>query len=101
MLPYPKRDRLTRFQREMRLDCNGEHYSSPRSCARWRHSKPLQLHNHHTKEIQAERLALIKLLAPGKKPIHCPENLGQRQTEVAPLRPGCPAHTLMHRCIAT
>jgi DNA (cytosine-5)-methyltransferase 1 len=98
MLPYPKRDRLTRFQREMRLDCNGEHYSSAEKLAHGGgHSKPLQLHNHHTKEIQAERLALIKLLAPGKKADSLPREVwdNARPEKWRRFDPDAPAHTLM------
>lgn len=97
-LPYPRRTRLTSFQREMRLDADGTHYTSADKMAHGSgQGRPHQLSNHHTKEIQAERLALIKLLAPGKKADSLPKKVwdNARPEKWRRFDPGAPAHTLM------
>ena len=97
-LPYHRRTKLTPFQREMRLDSDGMLYSAKdklSQCAGQR--KPLKLFNHHTKDIREKRLALIKLLAPGKKADSLPKDVwdNARPEKWRRFDPDAPAHTLM------
>lgn len=95
---YPKKGRLTEFQREMRIDCDGALYSAASKQAHAAgQARPFALHNHHTKDIQEERLALIKLLAPGKKADSLPKEVwdNARPEKWRRFDPDAPAHTLM------
>ena len=98
-LPYTKTRKRNPFLREMRLDRDGEIYAS-----RYKRSQvgELLLHNHHTKEIQERRAALIALLKPGMKADSLPKEIwdGRRPEKWRRFHPDQPAHTLlaqMHR----
>src|SRR5262249_3500995 len=67
-LAYPRLRQPSAFTREMRLDYDGQllRKADKQECYSRRFSE-IQLHNHHTKEIQDKRLRLIKLLKPGHK----------------------------------
>jgi DNA (cytosine-5)-methyltransferase 1 len=97
-LAYPAARRPTRFQREMRFDCDGEIYSSKDKREHLaKGGDKAALHNHHTKNIQQERLRLIKLLAPGKKADSLPKHVwdNARPEKWRRFDPNAPAHTLM------
>jgi len=101
-MPYPKRG-TSEYQEIMRLDADRDPYSRARKGARGiRHFTAIDLHNHHTKEIQAKRLALIAQLEPGKKADSLPKSVwnGTRPEKWRRLHPDAPAYTLlaqMHR----
>jgi DNA (cytosine-5)-methyltransferase 1 len=97
VLPYPSCSRLTPFQKEMRLDRDGEIYRKAEKSKLPGIKTGISLHNHHTKEIQAERLRLIKLLAPGKKADSLPKEVwdNARPEKWRRFDPDAPAHTLM------
>jgi DNA (cytosine-5)-methyltransferase 1 len=94
-LIYPRVGSATTFQREMRLDFDGILYSRAKKHEHG-HAE-LELHNHHTKEIQKERLALIKLLAPGKKADSLPKDVwnNARPEKWRRFDGDAPAYTLM------
>jgi DNA (cytosine-5)-methyltransferase 1 len=102
-MPYPAGKALSSFQREMRLDREGILY--PRAFKRRRGfvpKDPAVLHNHHTKEIQERRKALIALLAPGAKADSLPKKVwnGARPAKWRRLHPDLPSYTIlaqMHR----
>ena len=102
-MPYPEIPSAVRFLREMRLDTNGSLY--PKAAKRHRGLGPkdtVLLHNHHTKEIQAKRKALIALLAPGAKADSLPKEIwnGARPEKWRRLHPDLPSYTIlaqMHR----
>lgn len=96
-LAYHPCAKPTDFQREMRLDTNGKIYSKADKRKLSIFKSELNLHNHHTKEIQAERLRLIKLLAPGKKADSLPKDIwnNARPEKWRRFDPHAPAHTLM------
>lgn len=102
-LPYPQRSKLSAFAREMRLDTNGKLYSrAAKLSSGIRTLDESRLYNHHTKEIQERRLALIKLLKPGAKANSLPKEVwdGTRPEKWRRLHPAEPAYTLlaqMHR----
>jgi DNA (cytosine-5)-methyltransferase 1 len=109
-LPYPPRRNLTSYMREMRLDVDGDLYSREMKfrsgIAVWRGEHPnrvaMPLFNHHTKEIQERRLALIKLLEPGKKADSLPKHIwdNARPEKWRRLHPDRVSHTIlaqMHR----
>lgn len=102
-LPYPTAAAPTDLQREMRLDGNGLVFSQASKGVQYAKfsDKPL-LYNHHTKDIQARRLALIKLLKPGKKADSLPKEVwdNARPEKWRRFDGTKPAHTLlaqMHR----
>lgn len=102
-LAYESCEYPSHFQCEMRLDSNGDIYSGMHK-RRWfqRHSSQVFLSNHHTKDIQAKRLALIKLLRPGQKANSLPKEIwnNARPEKWRRFDPAAPAHTLlahMHR----
>ena len=101
--PYPPRAHLSEFAKEMRVDCEGRVYSkAAKRASGIRQLDASLLYNHHTKEIQARRLALIKLLKPGAKANSLPTEVwdGARPEKWRRLHPGEPAYTLlaqMHR----
>ena len=103
-MPYPPRIGLSAFAKQMRLDCEGSIYSkaAKRASGGIRQLDPSLLYNHHTKEIQARRLALIKLLKPGAKANSLPTEVwnGARPEKWRRLHPDESAYTLlaqMHR----
>lgn len=99
-LPYPKRSSPSEIAREMRLDCDGQYYTAAGKLAR--SGGVARLHNHHTKEIQDRRRALIALLDPGMKGDSLPKDVwdGLRPEKWRRLHPDRPAYTIlaqMHR----
>ena len=103
VLPYPEpSDDLTWYQREMRLDFDGEFWSSEAKRTRRTGESVEELFSHHTKDIQERRLSLIKLLKPGKKADSLPKHVwnNARPEKWRRFHPDWPAHTLlaqMHR----
>jgi DNA (cytosine-5)-methyltransferase 1 len=102
VLPYPKTKRPTSFQKEMRLDCDGDFYKSSEKMTSGGVKKVSGLFSHHTKDIQERRLALIKLLKPGMKADSLPKEVwdNARPEKWRRFHPDLPAHTLlaqMHR----
>ena len=101
-LPYPKARRCSDFQKLMRLDSDAGIYPKKVKRQRGIADGPLELHNHHTKEIQERRLKLISLLAPGQKANSLPKSIwnGTRPEKWRRLDPDAPAYTIlanMHR----
>jgi len=96
-LDYPALSKSNQFLREMRLDSDGEFYTQREKLSRYRPNKTAELHNHHTKEIQAKRLNLIKLLKPGAKADSLPKDVwdNARPEKWRRLHPDKPAYTLM------
>jgi DNA (cytosine-5)-methyltransferase 1 len=102
LLPYPQNKRLSAFQKEMRLDCDGQHYSKASKRKRGLGMGTAKLYNHHTKEIQERRAKLIALLQPGKKADSLPKEIwnGKRPEKWRRLHPDLPSYTIlahMHR----
>lgn len=99
-LRYPKVPaELNPFLREMRLDTDGEFYSSELKRSR---AGTNELHNHHTKDIQERRANLIRQLKPGMKADSLPKDVwdGARPEKWRRFDPDQPAHTIlaqMHR----
>jgi DNA (cytosine-5)-methyltransferase 1 len=98
-MPYPRGKKLSSFQREMRIDTDGEIYSAKQKGSL---VPKLRLHNHHTKEIQKRRAHLITFLAPGAKADSLPKHIwnGARPEKWRRLNPETPAYTIlaqMHR----
>ncbi|HYG26223.1 MAG TPA: DNA cytosine methyltransferase [Caulobacteraceae bacterium] len=97
-LPYPSEDAPSAFQLEMRLGEDGQRYGHAH---KQRHYDAIResvaLHNHHTKEIQSRRLALIELLKPGAKANSLPKHVwdNARPEKWRRLAGDKPAHTLM------
>ncbi len=104
-LPYPTCATPTAYQREMRLDANGSVFPRQEKRRTYEKVAPVKeivLFNHHTKQIQAKRLALIKLLQPGKKADSLPKEVwdNARPEKWRRFDGTKPAHTLlaqMHR----
>ncbi|WOH82124.1 DNA cytosine methyltransferase [Bradyrhizobium sp. BEA-2-5] len=100
---YPTVRKPTAYMREMRVDGVGAIYS--KAMKRKRGLAPnddVLLHNHHTKEIQERRKALIALLAPGAKADSLPKQVwdGARPEKWRRLHPDLPSYTIlaqMHR----
>lgn len=94
LLRYPATRKRSWILDELRLDREGTFYPAAYKldCAGGR-----VLHNHHTKEIQERRAALIALLAPGAKAHSLPIEIwnGSRPEKWRRLHPDWPAHTLM------
>ncbi|WP_170509142.1 DNA cytosine methyltransferase [Ruegeria arenilitoris] len=102
---YPMPDKPSEFQKKMRL----KDRSGPFSLRKKRAKKIAfsadgtpELHNHHTKEIQAKRAHLISLLRPGQKANSLPKEIwnGARPEKWRRLHPDIPSHTIlaqMHR----
>lgn len=102
VMPYPAIKRPSTFMRDMRLDYEGARYSKSLKRKRALGKAPAVLHNHHTKEIQARRAALIALLKPGMKANSLPKEIwdGKRPEKWRRLHPNLPSHTIlaqMHR----
>ncbi|MFF8420599.1 DNA cytosine methyltransferase [Streptomyces sp. NPDC015680] len=96
---YPVTRSKSPFLDEMRLNRDGQWYSRAEKTKK---STERVLHNHHTKEIQARRKALISLLAPGAKADSLPKEIwnGARPEKWRRLHPDKPAYTIlaqMHR----
>ncbi|HET9895552.1 MAG TPA: DNA cytosine methyltransferase [Streptosporangiaceae bacterium] len=99
-LPYPACSEQSRIRDEMRLDRDGAWYSA--EYKQRAAGERLRLLNHHTKEIQDRRKALIALLAPGAKADSLPKEVwnGARPEKWRRLDPDKPAYTIlaqMHR----
>ncbi len=102
-MPYPPADKPSSYMRQMRLDFAGTLYS--KAAKRRRGIGPNDadvLFNHHTKEIQDRRKALIALLAPGAKADSLPKAIwdGARPEKWRRLHPDLPSYTIlaqMHR----
>lgn len=97
-LPYPSSRSRSWVLNELRLDRDGTFYSSAAKRRAPRHL----LYNHHTKEIQARRRALIAHLEPGLKGDSLPTDVwnGLRPEKWRRLHPDKPAYTIlaqMHR----
>ncbi len=98
-LAYPQTEARSRILDELRLDRDGLFYKTDR---KQRANDGLLLHNHHTKEIQERRRALIAQLAPGMKGFSLPAEVwnGARPEKWRRLHPDRPAYTIlaqMHR----
>lgn len=98
-LSYPRTASPSTIMDELRLDRDGLWYTSAykQSAAGRR-----RLFNHHTKEIQERRKALIALLEPGAKADSLPKAIwdGARPEKWRRLDPDAPAYTIlaqMHR----
>lgn len=101
-LPYGRTKAPSWFQKDMRLDYDGVHYSKADKRKSGIGSARLTLHNHHTKEIQARRANLISMLEPGKKADSLPKHIwnGARPEKWRRLHPDLPSYTIlaqMHR----
>lgn len=101
-LPYGRTKAPSWFQKDMRLDYDGMHYSKAEKRKSGIGSGRLTLHNHHTKEIQARRANLISMLEPGKKADSLPKHIwnGARPEKWRRLHPDLPSYTIlaqMHR----
>ncbi len=105
-IQYPRLHRTSQtssFIQEMRLDASGEKYAEGYKRDLYRlHSTRLELHNHHTKDVQEKRLRIIKLLKPGKKADSLPKELwnNKRPEKWRRFDGEKPAYTLlahMHR----
>lgn len=101
-MPYPKAEVLSRYQKMMRLDYAVAQYTkaAKRKCGLGQGK--VELHNHHTKEIQARRAQLISLLEAGMKADSLPKNIwdGKRPEKWRRLHPDEPSYTIlahMHR----
>ncbi|KAB2836812.1 MAG: DNA cytosine methyltransferase [Candidatus Brocadia sp.] len=97
-IEYPDVSAKNYFQQEMRLDSSGVIYNRSEKINRYKFSaESIELHNHHTKEIQNKRLRLVKLLKPGKKADSLPKHIWNRARPEKWRRfdPKRPAHTLM------
>lgn len=99
-LAYPRSRASNNILNELRLDRDGSWYSQDykQQVASGRR----RLLNHHTKEIQDRRKALIALLAPGAKADSLPKHVwnGARPEKWRRLDPDSPAYTIlaqMHR----
>lgn len=98
---YPRSRAKNEILDEMRIDRNGRWYSSEYKLASTNSNKRM-FHNHHTKEIQAKRQALIALLKPGAKGDSLPKDVwdGLRPEKWRRLPYDRPAYTIlaqMHR----
>ncbi len=98
---YPRSRAKSEILDEMRIDRNGRWYSSEYKLASTKSNKR-KLYNHHTKEIQAKRQALIALLKPGAKGDSLPKDVwnGLRPEKWRRLPYDRPAYTIlaqMHR----
>lgn len=98
---YPRSQAKTAILDEMRLDRDGRWYTSEYKVASSKSSQR-RLYNHHTKDIQAKRQALIALLKPGAKGDSLPKDVwnGLRPEKWRRLPYDRPAYTIlaqMHR----
>ncbi|GLK16920.1 DNA cytosine methyltransferase [Herbiconiux flava] len=98
---YPRSTAASPLLDELRLDRSGNVYDRVRKVAQTGGKRAL-LHNHHTKEIQDRRKALIALLKPGAKGDSLPREVwnGLRPEKWRRLPFDRPAYTIlaqMHR----
>jgi DNA (cytosine-5)-methyltransferase 1 len=102
VMPYPKAETLSPFMKAMRLDCSGTPYTKASKRLRGIGRADVELHNHHTKEMQAKRSHLISFLKPGQKADSLPKSIwnGARPEKWRRLHPDLPSYTIlaqMHR----
>lgn len=102
VMSYPRRGKLSAFQKTMRLDCDGRIYSRKAKRERGLGNSAVALHNHHTKDIQERRSRLIRMLKPGAKADSLPKSVwnGKRPEKWRRLHPELPSYTIlaqMHR----
>ncbi len=100
-LPYPRTKVRSALLDDLRLDRDGANFDRETKLAQ-SGEKRLRLHNHHTKEIQDRRKALIALLKPGAKGDSLPKEIwnGLRPEKWRRLPVDRPAYTIlaqMHR----
>ncbi|AWF99891.1 DNA cytosine methyltransferase [Clavibacter michiganensis] len=100
-LRYPRSGAKSAILDDMRLDRSGEHYDAEEKVAQAGGASN-RLYNHHTKEIQDRRKALIALLKPGAKGDSLPKDVwnGLRPEKWRRLPIDKPAYTIlaqMHR----
>lgn len=100
-LPYPRKPggRYSEFQQQMRLDHDTALMSSKLKRS---HLELDQLHNHHTKGIEARRKKIIRAIKPGAKGDSLPPAIwnGTRSHKWRRLDPAKPSYTIlaqMHR----
>lgn len=102
-MPYPDCSVPSDYQREMRLDFDGQIYSMDDKNARGiADHDSSRLYNHHTKDITEKRLERIRHLGPGDNAHSIPDELwnGARPEKYRRLPIDRPSHTLlaqMHR----
>jgi len=101
-MAYGKARSPSWFQKDMRLDYDGAHYSKSAKRQRGLGSERVKLFNHHTKEIQERRANLIAMLQPGMKADSLPKHIwnGKRPEKWRRLHPDLPSYTIlaqMHR----
>ncbi|GAA3873128.1 DNA cytosine methyltransferase [Tessaracoccus defluvii] len=100
-LPYPRTEVRSALLDDLRLDRDGASFARETKVTQSR-EKHARLHNHHTKEIQDRRKALIALLKPGAKGDSLPKEVwnGLRPEKWRRLPINRPAYTIlaqMHR----
>lgn len=100
-LPYPRTSVQSEILNELRLDRDGTNFDRDTKMRQSGENKA-RLHNHHTKEIQERRKALIALLKPGAKGDSLPKHVwnGLRPEKWRRLPVDKPAYTIlaqMHR----
>ena len=100
-LPYPRKSRngYSDYQKLMRLDCDEPLMSAEQKRRRLQKD---QLFNHHTKEIQERRKAILVAIKPGARGDSLPKELwnGTRGHKWRRLDPDKPSYTIlaqMHR----
>ena len=100
-LPYPRKSRngYSDYQKLMRLDCDEPLMSAEQKRRRLQKD---QLFNHHTKEIQERRKAILVAIKPGARGDSIPKELwsGTRGHKWRRLDPDKPSYTIlaqMHR----
>jgi len=102
VMAYPKASNLSAYMKAMRLDCSGNPYTKAAKKHRGIGNGKVELHNHHTKEMQAKRAHLISFLKPGEKADSLPKHIwnGARPEKWRRLHPDLPSYTIlaqMHR----
>lgn len=100
-LRYPRTSVRSALLDDLRIDRDGENFGRETKLAQTG-DKRARLHNHHTKEIQNRRKALIALLKPGAKGDSLPKEVwnGLRPEKWRRLPVDKPAYTIlaqMHR----
>jgi DNA (cytosine-5)-methyltransferase 1 len=102
VMSYPAAKNLSPYMKVMRLDSAGKPYSKAAKRLRGIGRGKIELHNHHTKEMQAKRAHLISFLKPGQKADSLPKSIwnGARPEKWRRLHPDLPSYTIlaqMHR----
>ena len=95
----PKKRKLSKYQKLMRLDCTTSLLSKSR---KRRRNGAVELYNHHTKGIEARRKAIVRRIRPGGNGASLPQHLwsGVRGHKWRRLDPDQPSYTIlaqMHR----